>query len=423
MKTLIREMSYEQVLAEKPYEHRRPRKQSTFLRRVVEIASFFWLFTMCFKCEKVAMEKLEKSQPCLILMNHSSFVDLAIAARLFGKRPYHIISTLDGFIGKAWLMRMVGCIPTKKYITDATLVRDMVFVTKKLKSSVVMFPEACYSFDGTATTLPGSLGKCIKLLQVPVVMVHTHGAFARDPLYNGIQVRKVKVSAKMEYILSPEDIKGKTVEELNAMMQEQFSFDNFKWQQENQIRIKEEFRADYLNRVLYKCPHCGTEGKMLGKGIHLLCHNCNKRYELTEYGYLKAVDGEEAFTHIPDWYRWQRQQVREEILNGTYLLDTDVDICMLVNTKCIYRVGKGHLIHDKEGFHLTGCDGKIDYWQPPELSYSLNADFFWYEIGDVICVGNADRQYYCFPKGKADVVAKTKLATEELYKLKLEKLI
>ena len=423
MKTLIKEKSYEQVLAEKPYAHKRPKKQSTFLRKAVDIFSFFWLSTMGFKCEKVGMEQLEEDQPCLILMNHSSFVDLAIAARLFGKRPYHIISTLDGLIGKDWLMRWVGCIPTKKYITDATLVRDMVFTTKKLKESVLMFPEACYSFDGTATTLPTSLGKCIKLLQVPVVMVQTYGAFARDPLYNGIQVRKVKVSAKMEYILSPEEIKGKSVEELNAIIQEHFTFDNFKWQQENNIRIKEKFRADYLNRVLYKCPHCGAEGKMLGKGIHIMCHACNKRYELTEYGYLKAINGDEAFTHVPDWYRWQREQVREEILNGTYLLDTDVDICMLVNTKCIYRVGEGHLVHTKEGFHLTGCDGAIDYKQAPEMSYSLNADFFWYEIGDVICIGNADKQFYCFPKGKDVSVAKAKLATEEMYKLKLKKLI
>jgi hypothetical protein len=35
---------------------------------------------------------------------------------------------------------------------------------RKQDSSVLMLPEASYSFDGTATPLPESLGKCIKLL-------------------------------------------------------------------------------------------------------------------------------------------------------------------------------------------------------------------------------------------------------------------
>ena len=61
-----------------------------------------------------------------------------------------------------------------------------------------------------------------------------------------------------------------------------FSFDNFKWQQENNIKISEPFRADGLNRILYKCPHCMTEGKMIGKGTTIKCEKCNQEYELTE---------------------------------------------------------------------------------------------------------------------------------------------
>ena len=44
-------------------------------------------------------------------------------------------------------------------------------------------------------------------------------------------------------------------------------------------------------------------------------------------------------------------------------------------------------------------------------------------MGDVICLGNGDVLYYCFPKGGGDVVAKTRLAAEELYKMKKKKQI
>ena len=81
-------------------------------------------------------------------------------------------------------------------------------------------------------------------------------------------------------------------------------------------------------------------------------------------------------------------------------------------------VGEGHLSHTTEGFRLTGCEGKLDYSQVPQASYSLYADYFWYEIGDMICIGDKDALYYCFPKDKTIPVAKARLATEELFKLK-----
>lgn len=417
MKIKTRELSYDKVLELAPYVHEGPRKQSILFRKLIRLLSFWELLRVHFKYEKIGMEKLGKEEPCLILMNHSSFIDLKIVAALFSDRPYQIVCTLDGLIGKKWLMRNLGCIPTRKFITDTALVKDMVYTVKQLKSSIVMYPEASYSFDGTATPLPEGLGKCLKILGVPVVMVRTYGAFHRDPLYNGLRLRKTDVSAEVKYLLSPEDIRNKKPQELNEILKEQFSFDHFQWQKEKQVRINERFRAEGLNRVLYKCPACLAEGNMEGHGTRLICKDCGKEYELTEYGEMRALEGKTEISHIPYWYQWERACVREELVNGTYRLDVPVDIYMMVNTKCIYRVGTGNLLHTKEGFHLTGCDGKLDYRQAPSASYSLYSDFFWYEIGDVICIGNTEAQYYCFPKVEGDIVAKTRLAAEELYKL------
>lgn len=313
MKIKSKEMAYDKVLSAKPYVHEKVRKQSAFFRWLMRWLSVLDLLRVRFQYKKIGMEKLLPGQPCLILMNHSCFLDMEIIAKLFYDRPYHIVCTLDGFVGKKWLMKTIGCIPTQKFISDPVLVRDMVYAVRNLKSSIVMYPEASYSFDGTATSLPESIGKCVKLLQVPVIMVRTYGAFLRNPLYNGLQNRKMKVSAEVEYLLSPEDIKEKSAEEIKNILDKQFTFDHFRWQQENNIKIDEEFRADNLNRVLYKCPHCLAEGKMHGKGIYITCESCGKKYELTEYGFMQAVEGETEISHIPDWYRWERECVKKEI--------------------------------------------------------------------------------------------------------------
>ncbi len=418
MKIKVKKMDYQKVLKLPVKKHKKPLKPNFLLATVIRIISAFSLFPLKFSFSKKGMDRLSKKEPCLILMNHSSFIDLKIASKLLYPKPYNIVMTSDGFVGKDLLMRMVGCIPTQKFVSDSVLVRDIFHCIKKNKTSVLMYPEASYSFDGRATALPESLGKLIKKLSVPVVMIKTYGAFSHDPLYNNLQTRKVKVSAEMECILSYDDINSKTSKEINEILNKHFSFDNFLWQQQNNVKITEKFRADFLNRVLYKCPNCKAEGKTVGKGIHLKCENCGKTYELTEDGFMKALEGETEFSHIPDWYDWQRECVEKEILNGSYSLNIPVDIYMMIDTKCVYDVGNGNLTHNYEGFELKGCDGKLDYAQSALLSYSLYSDYYWYEIGDVICIGNGKVLYYCFPKCENDVVAKTRIAAEEIYKLR-----
>ena len=409
--------SYDEVVAMPKPKHRKPIRPNMFFRTLLRVVSIPDLKATDFTCEKIGMEKLGKKEPCLYLMNHCSFIDLEIAATILYPRPFNIICTSDGFVGKDWLMHAIGCIPTNKFTSDLHLLRDMSHAVKKLGNSVLMYPEASYSFDGTSTPLPETLGGCLKLLGIPVVMIRTFGSFSRNPLYNNLKRRKVKVSAEMEYILSPEDIKEKSVDELNAILKENFTFDYWRWQKENGIKITEDFRAEGLNRVLYKCPHCMAEGKMRSEGISIVCDGCGKAYELTEDGTLEAKDGEGAFTHIPDWYAWERECVKKEILNDEYRLQVPVDICVLMDTKHVYRVGEGELTHTKDGFRLIGCDGKLEYKQGGLSSYSLYSDFYWYEIGDVICIGDSKMLYYCFPKCEGDFVAKTRLAAEEIYKI------
>ncbi len=421
MKIKTTDLDYNKVISLPRPKHFLPKKPSAAMRALVKSVSMPELKKAEFTYDNSGLEALGKNTPALVLMNHSSFIDLKIASAMLWPRPYNIVCTSDGFVGKEKLMRSIGCIPAKKFITDTTLVRDMRYALDRLKCSVLMYPEASYSFDGTATPLPGSIGKLLKLLNVPVIMIRTYGAFLRDPLYNSLQIRNVSVSAESKYILSPEDIAEKSADELNGILKKHFTFDNFSWQKEHSVVVDEPFRADGLGRVLYKCPSCNEEGCLVGKGTALECKKCGKKYELTELGEMKTVSGETKFSHIPDWYAWERKCVRDEIENGSYCLDIPVKIRMMVDMKSIYTVGSGRLVHNTDGFHLTGCDGRLNYTQKPAASYSLYSDYYWYELGDMICIGDSNALYYCFPETEKDVVAKTRLAAEELYKLKTSK--
>lgn len=419
MKIKTKKIAYEQLVNMPGRIHHDPVRPIRGLRWLIRALSAGELKKAGFSYSLHGMERLGEEEPCLILMNHSSFIDLKIAETVMYPRPFNIICTSDGLVGKEWLMRHVGCIPTNKFVTDVQMVKDMYYALHTLNNSVLMYPEASYSFDGTATPLPDTIGKCLKLLKVPVIMIRTHGAFLHDPLYNNLQIRKVDVRAEVTYLLSTDDIKNRSAKELQKQIEKEFTFDNFREQQEKHIAVTEDFRADYLERVLYKCPHCLREDGMCGEGTFITCKKCGAKYELDPYGFLKSDKENSKFTHIPDWYQWQREEVKREITENIYQLDVPVDICIMQDMKAIYQVGEGRLQHDKNGFHLTGCDGKLEYEQSPKASYSLYADYYWYEMGDVICIGDMERLYYCFPKDKIPV-AKARIAAEELYKMSVK---
>lgn len=421
MKVKMKRIDLATAQALPPYPRKKLKKPSILFRILIRLLSNADLNATKFRFEKKRMELAGKG-PYLILMNHSSFIDLKIVSKLFFPMPYHIVMTLDGFIGKDWLMREIGCIPTQKFTADVQLAKTIMHSINDLRRSVLLFPEAGYSLDGTATTLPQKLGTLFKRLNVPVVSVITDGAYLRQPLYNNLHKRKVTTSATVTCLFTPQELQEKSVEEIDQAIAKQFSFDNFKNQWQNKISITEPYRAEGLHRLLYRCPRCQAEGKTWGEGVTLTCKACGATYELTEYGRMQALEGETEFPHIPDWFAWERACVKEELLQDKYRLQADVEICLVADSKTVYTLGDGTLAHDKDGFVLTDANGNVVCKQAPLASYSVNVDYNWYEIGDIVSIGDKNKLFYCLFKDKNQPVTKARFGAEELYKLLRESL-
>lgn len=414
MKIKMKSRSYEEVMSLERPSHVKPKRPWFLLRTLVRLLSIPDMLRTKFRYTWVDRQGRPRG-PYLILMNHSSFLDLKIASRILYPMPYHIVSTSDSLIGKAWLMRRIGCIPTEKFVSDMTLLRDMKYALLTKKRSVLMYPEAGYSFDGRSVTLPDSLGGLCKMLKVPVLMITTYGAFHEQPLYNALRHRKVKVSAEVRCLFTPEEIGQKSAEELTVGIREAFSFDGFRWQRERRVAVTEPTRAEGLEKILYRCPDCEREGEMTSLGDTLTCNACGHRFRLDEYGAISSLDSESRFTHIPDWCDWERSLVRREIEDGSYEVSSRVRICMTVDYKSVYDVGQGSLVHNERGFVLSNDRGEVIYEQKPLFSHSVCADFFWYERGDVIGIGPKGMTHYCIFEEQWQV-AKARYGAEELYK-------
>lgn len=370
-----------------------------------------------FVLNKTGMEEIE-GKPYLLLVTHSSMVDFNIMLKATHPYPVSNVMTLEGFNTYTEpLMRSLGVLGTRKFITDVHLVKNMKYCVDKLKTIFVLFPEARYSLDGCTSFLPDSVGKMAKLLRVPVVVLRIHGNFVTCPQWNKIN-KKTYVEAELYPIVSADETKSLSVEAINQRIQDNFVYDDFKWQYEKKLVIDHPQRAKGLHALLYKCPACGAEHQTDSDGTVLWCNACGKRWQMDELGRMHAENGETEFAHIPDWSNWERACVREEIENGTYYFEDDVRVETLPGSLCFYKQGMGKLIQTPTETRVE-CNYYGEKYTLVRSAASLNSMHIEYDYlgrGDCVDISVPDDSFWCY-LSKRDAITKISFATEEMHKL------
>ena len=171
--------------------------------------------------------------------------------------------------------------------------------------------------------------------------------------------------------------------------------------------------------MLYQCPHCKTEYRMSSSGEELRCDACGKTWTMGAYGELSADSGETEFSHIPDWYEWERLQVRAEVEAGTYNFHGPVTVDSLPNAKRFIRLGEGLMTHNMDGFTVRGTEGDGEPFEMkiavPSL-YSCHIEYQYLgKFGDCVDLNTLTDTWYIYPHHCDFSVTKIALATEELF--------
>ena len=359
--------------------------------------------------------------PYLLLCNHNAFLDISVAYSLLRKKHPNFVVAIDGFIGREQLLRNIGCICKRKFTTDPGLIRKLKTVLDRGDIPVI-YPEARYSLCGTTAVLPSSLGKMIKLFRVPVGTLICHGHHVNSPFWDTSHERGIPYDeAEFSLLLTKEETETLSADEINDRILEAFQYDDFAWQRDNSIRITDPSRADGLDKVLYQCPACGKEYRMTSSGAVLSCTACGKAWTMDEMGQLHADKGETEFPHIPDWYEWQRENVRREVTAGTYSTGVlPVNVKSLPNARKFIDLGEGELVHDGNGFRVTlkhppEDDTKEIVLKVPE-TYSVHIEYRdLFKNGDCVDLNTPDDTWYVYPHDCDFAVTKMALAAEELY--------
>ena len=145
---------------------------------------------------------------------------------------------------------------------------------------------------------------------------------------------------------------------------------------------------------------------------------------MDEYSRLHATNGETKFEHVPDWYRWERDEVRKEIEERTYHFDDIVRIEHLDNAKLGFRT-LGHIkfTHDMDGIHLHGKldDGtNFDFDNAPINTPSIHVEYNFKKKGtkirgQAIDINTENDTWFIYPQTNDRVLTKIHLAVECLF--------
>lgn len=399
--------------------NKKPRVPSRLLMPVEWVGSFPGLLFVRHKLKKVNCKGLKS--PYLVLSNHASFIDFQVNVKATFPHRSHWVISIEEFVGREWLFRMIGGIPKRKFTQGTVMVKHILTALRKNKKIVTIYPEARFSLAGINEDIGKALGKLVKMAGVPVVVLNQNGNFLRSPQWCKHPIRRFKMDATFTCVATKEEVLALTAEEIQERIEKAFVYDDYKWQYENKVAIKSKKRAHNIHKILYQCPCCKKEFSMNSKDTKLWCEECGKEWEMDIYGRLHCLNGEDTFSHVPDWYLWERENVREEIRSGNYCFKDKVRMEELISSRVGF-VEKGYIemVHDYDGITLysdvKGQEFKLN--KPVESMASLHIEYDFKNRGDAIDIATLDNTWFVFPQTAKNCLTKLHFAVEEMYKYK-----
>lgn len=373
-----------------PYDMaRRPAKQYPFLLPVMWLGSFVMTLRFNLKIDKSGLKGIKP--PYIVLATHQGFSDYYIAPLAMFPRRAMFVSDMEGFAGFGnWLYRGFGCIPKRRYVNSMSVVKNIKYGLSQ-GQAVFVYPESRHSNVGTTSYIPKNMGKFAKSMNVPLVILSCNGSYLANPFWDEEHTRNSKIRAKMELICTKEELNSISADELQTIIEQKLNYDEYRYQKENNILIKDKNRAVGLHKALYQCKNCNTLFNMTSYESFIKCNKCNNVWELSEDGSLidKKTSNE---IHIPDYYEWQRSEAIKNLPVNP--ITYKVRIEALPNEFGFINMGEGELEFNLDEFILKFKDKELHF--PHKIRESVQTEYNYRGKGSCIVLSTSDCCYYIY---------------------------
>lgn len=300
-------------------------------------------------------------EPTLAIAPHASTMDVLPTLCTLSPRRFNIVTAKDLFTWKQLkpFIERFGAIPMTQCATDLNSIR-MMKAAAECGRNILLYPEGRTSLDGKQLFyLNPAIGKLVKFLGMPVVVVKTHGVYITKPRYiKGF--RRGRIETKATLLLTKEQINAMKPNEIYEIIKDSLIFNDNVWQQENKIVFKAKELANNLNYILYKCPKCGAEYENIASGDTISCKACGNRVKYTPTGHLVPIGDSKSIDRIDLWVDYERDEIIKELEKEDFRLDKEtIAFRRNENSHEYEEAGEGNLFIDKENIGFYGVlDGE-----------------------------------------------------------------
>lgn len=355
-------------------------------------------------------------QPSVLIFNHPSKFDFLYSfLPVFPKKVNPVVAYYyfcNYRLGR--LLKNLGAFPKYLYQPDVSAMKNIIRVIKD-NGVLGIAPEGRLSAYGALEKIIPSTAKMVKKLGVQVIATKINGAYLTSPKW-AKSTRKGKVTVDFKEILTKEQIKELSVNEIYEILKRECDYDDFKWQEENHIAYKGKNLAEGLEDILYICPVCKKEYTYSSNNDTITCSHCNTTVTLDKY-YQFSSNNDSVPKNIRDWYLMQKEIERENVNNPDFTLTSHVTLKGPdPKGKGFVIIGEGYTTLNHQGITYKGIINneekeilfKIE--NLPAVPFGVREDFEVYHHNTL---------YYFIPDNLRECV-KWSVASEQMYQKYLD---
>ena len=328
---------------------RRHARVFAFLRPIMRV---FCKLRYRFTAKKSGLPK----SPYLILCNHQTTMDPFFLSLSF-RFPIYFITSDDIFNLKVspLIKYLVAPIPKSKSLTDVAAMKNVFRVVKE-GGAVGIFPEGNRTISGKQWEMTDAIAKLAKGLKVPLVLYNLHGGYGTDPRW-GHSIRKGRFYGAVKTVVSSEEIKAMSTEELFALIKRELAVDDTL----SGVAFRSRRRAEFIERALYLCPDCGEVSAIKSKKYRFTCKQCGTAATYTPTLGISPPVGKQAFSRIYEWFEWERREIVQRVLNGERVSDKNILFRLSVKFKRKKKLAGNEVSIDREKLTISDEKGKTEY--------------------------------------------------------------
>ena len=324
---------------------------------------------------KIEKFKEENGRQYLVLANHQTGFDQFFPSFAFRQHLYYVAS--EDIFSMGWLSKLIqwiaAPIPIKKQVTDIKAVMSCLRVARE-GGSIAIFPEGNRTFSGVTGAINPAIGGLAKKLGLPIAFFKIEDGYGIQPRWSDVR-RKGKMRAYVSSVLEPEEFKSWTNEELYQHIVKEL----YQNEANSEGTFTHKNSAEYLERVLYVCPHCGIT-HFESHGDTLECTGCHRK---TRYLPNKEFFGDFPFRYVLDWYTYQEDYINK--LNALTLTEQP-----LIRDTCdLYQVA----LYSKKQLLAENAQLAL-YGDRIEMTGSITKTFLFAETENITILGKNKLDIY-----------------------------